>query len=341
MSLPPLRFGVVGLGEFGEVYVRTIQDLAALLNVEVVAVSSRTESRAQELATRYGIARWYTNHQDLTNDPEVDVVCVVTTEHEHFAPVMAALAAGKDVIVEKPVATSFAEATTMVETARGLGRSLLVGHLLRYETRNQVLQAQVAAGELGQLVSLHARRNRPAAVVGRYRRTHPVLETGILDLDTMLWLTGGEVVRVQAVTRTVNPGQNPDLVWAMLEFADGCVGVLETSWLAPDSGLFADDCFSLIGTKGSARLDVSRASLTAWTDNGLTYPDTGYSPLLDDGFHGAFREQLIQFIAALRREPGQEPVPLDDVLQGLKVALAIIESGATGGPVELASFSPA
>jgi len=229
MKRETLCFGVVGLGEFGEVYLNCIRSLEEMLDVKTTAVCSRSGDRARELARRFGAARWYTDVQELASDPEVDAVCVVTAEHDHFHPVMAALAAGKDVIVEKPLSTNLSEAQTMIDTARAMGRQLLVGHLLRFATMYQHLHDQVRSGDLGRPVSIHTRRNRPASIVARYRRTHPLLETGILDIDVMLWLTRARVERVTAVTRTIFPGPNPDLVWGILEFAGGCVGVLETS----------------------------------------------------------------------------------------------------------------
>lgn len=275
-----LRFGVVGLGEFGEIYLNCIRSLQDIADIKTTAVCSRARDRAGELAQRFGVTRWYTDPQELVNDPDVDVICVVTAEHDHFHPVSAALSAGKDVIVEKPLSTNLSEARTMIDMAHGSKRQLLVGHLLRFETMYRRVHEQVRSGDLGRPVSMHTRRNRPASSVSRYRRTHPILETGILDIDVMLWLTRSQVERVTSVTRTIFPGPNPDLVWGILEFADGCVGVLETSWLGPaHPGMFADDSINVIGTQGTARIDLSRAPLSAWNGSGLTAatPDTGRS----------------------------------------------------------------
>lgn len=341
MKRAPLRFGVVGLGEFGEVYLRCIRSLGALLDVTTTAVCSRSPARAEAVARRFEAARWYTDAQDLARDADVDVVCVVTAEHDHFQPVMAALAAGKHVIVEKPLSTDPAEARTMIEAARTTGRQLLVGHLLRFATMYQRLHDQVRLGELGRPVSLHTRRNRPASLVARYRRTHPILETGILDIDIMLWLAQSRVERVTAVTRTIFPGSHPDLVWGLLEFADGCVGVLETSWLGPSQGgMFTDDSLSVIGTQGTARLDLSRAPLASWTEAGFVVPDTSYSPVIDGEVGGAFREQMMAFIAAVRSGSSASCVPLDDVMHGLIVASALITASEEGKAVAINALHP-
>lgn len=336
MKRETLRFGVVGLGEFGEVYLNCIRSLEEMLDVKTTAVCSHSYDRAREMARHFGVARWYMDVQELASDPEVDAVCVVTAEHDHFHPVMAALAAGKDVIVEKPLSTNLSEAQTMIDTARATGRQLLVGHLLRFTTMHQHLHDQVRSGDLGRPVSIHTRRNRPASIVARYRRTHPILETGILDIDVMLWLTQARAERVTAVTRTIFPGPNPDLVWGILEFAGGCVGVLETSWLGPShSGVLADDSISVIGTQGTARIDLSRAPLSSWNEAGFAVPDTMYSPVTGGEVGGAFRAQMMAFISALRSGRSAPLVPLDDVVHGLIIALALITSSEEGKAVEI------
>jgi predicted dehydrogenase len=333
-----LSFGVAGLGEFGDVYLACLQSLESTLDIRVSAVCSHSADRATQVAHRFGVAHWYTDARELANDPEVDVVCVVTAERDHFSPVMAALSAGKDVIVEKPLSTDLSETRAMIDAARASGRKLLTGHLLRFETMYRRLHEQVTAGALGRPVSIHTRRNRPGELVARYRRTHPVLETGILDIDIMLWLTQARVKRVTAVTRTIVEGANPDLVWGILEFTDGCVGVLETNWLGPSSGIFTDDSISVIGTAGTARLDLSRAPLSLWNASGFMVPDTMYSPILGNEVLGAFREQIMTFVSTLRQGYGADLVPLDEVLHGMTIALALIRSSEEGKAVEIDAY---
>lgn len=337
MAIKELRFGVVGLGAFGELYVTSLTSLGPALGVRVTAVCSASAERAREVASRSEAVRWYTEAAALAAGPEVDVVCVVTAEADHRGPVLAALAAGKDVIVEKPLATTLADADEMIDAAHRAGRQLLVGHLLRFEAMYANLANQAHAGELGDIVSLQARRNRPAALVGRYRRTHPVLETGILDLDVMLWLTRSRVVRVWAATRTVRPGPTPDLVWAMLEFESGAIGVIETSWLGPAAGIVTDDALSVIGTAGSARLDLGQAPLTIRTDDRVLVPDSFYSPVIKGEVAGAFERQILAFVRQLRRPRPDELVPLAEVRHGLEVALAVIKSSEEGRAIAIAT----
>jgi predicted dehydrogenase len=331
MGRETLRFGVIGLGEFGVVYLASLAELRDVLDLQTVAVCSRSAARARELAARYDVPRWYDDPSEFARDAEIDVVCVVTAEADHTVPARAALETGKHVIVEKPLATNLDEADVLIATAARAGRQLLVGHLLRFAPLYRGIAARVHAGQLGEIASLHTRRNRPGRAVARYRRTHPVLETGILDIDVMLWLTRSRVIRVSAVTRTINPGPTPDLVWGILEFASGAVGVLETSWLAPvEGGVFTDDALSVVGTRGTARIDLSRAPAATWSASGYEVLDPFYSPAIGAEVAGAFRDQMISFITSIRAGCPNEQVPLADVRHGLAVALALVRAGEEG-----------
>lgn len=331
MVQEPLRFAVVGLGAFGETYLECLRGLRDIASIETTAICSQSSERARTLATQYGVPHWYTDVEDLARDPHVDVVCVVTAEQFHYRPTLAALSAGKDVIVEKPLATSLAHADEMILTSRQTKRRLLVGQLLRFEVSYRSLAAQLHGGELGALVSLQSRRNRPAESVKRYRRTHPIFETGILDIDVMIWLAKSRVHRVRAFSRTVNPGPTPDLMWGVMEFESGAIGCVETSWLAPDAGgLFVDDALSVIGTQGTARIDLSRGPLSVWNQRGHRQPDLFYEPRLDGAVGGALREQLMYFVRCIREGRESTYVPLADVRHGVAVAEELVRSAEEG-----------
>ncbi len=334
---PPLRFAIIGLGAFGEAYLACLHGLRAAAGVEIAAVCSRTASRAESLARQYDAARWYTDAEAVARDPDVEVVCVVTAEDDHRRPAVLALQAGKDVIVEKPLATRLEDADAILAAAAQSGRRLLVGHLLRSSPLYAALAARVHAGELGEIVSLHARRNRPARPMIPYRRTHPVLETGIHDLDIMLWLTGSRVRRVRAYARTVHAGPTPDVVWGMLEFESGALGCLETIWVLPEAGgVYADDALSVTGRRGTARLDLTRAPLDVWTERGRSIPDLFYETRIGGTVAGALREQLLYFIACVRERRPPDRVPLAEARHGLVAALALIRSAEEDREVTLA-----
>ena len=101
----PVRFGVVGLGRFGEMH---CDALAGMPQAELFALCTRTESRLLEFAARYNVSRAYTDYREMFADPDLEAVSVVTMWDQHTAPAVAALQAGKHIFIEKPMASTIA-----------------------------------------------------------------------------------------------------------------------------------------------------------------------------------------------------------------------------------------
>src|SRR5207302_1450884 len=98
-----IGYGVIGLGFFGEKHAEVV---ASLPNVELRAVCTRRDDRRREIARRLGVPRSYADYHELPADPDVEAVSVVTHVADHVAPTVAALRAGKHVLLEKPMARS-------------------------------------------------------------------------------------------------------------------------------------------------------------------------------------------------------------------------------------------
>src|SRR5262245_48579424 len=98
-----VRYGVIGLGWFGE---KHCEALTGLPDTELYALCTRRPERLQEVAGRFGVSRTYTDYHQLLADPGVDAVSVVTMWDQHTEPTLAALSAGKHVFVEKPLAAT-------------------------------------------------------------------------------------------------------------------------------------------------------------------------------------------------------------------------------------------
>ncbi len=210
-----VKIGIVGVGAFGESHLIAYRSLPY---VQVTAICDTNAERARDIAIRYNIPRWYADYAEMLRRSEMDAVSVTTPEDAHLAPTVAALQAGKHVLVEKPIATRVSDAEQMLAAARSAGRFLVPGHILRFETRYALVKEQLAAGELGQLVSISARRNRSKSLAATYLRAPGVLVSSIHDLDLILWYACDRVKRVRAIQRNVGGYANPDATWAFIEF---------------------------------------------------------------------------------------------------------------------------
>lgn len=327
------RFAVIGAGDFGA---RHLDVLAGLDGAETVAIVSRTESRARELADRYGVPHVFPGVAEMLAAVELDAVHVVTDDNRHFAPTVAALEAGLDVFVEKPLSHDLEEARQLVALAQRLGRRLMVGHLLRFDTRCAAIKGSIDRGELGQVVSVYGRRNQTVSMRARFTKANRLYTTGIHDIDLILWYFGNRrPVEVYMRTRDVG-GLGDDLFWGMITMDDGSVGVVETAWLLPDSTPWRGHVVGeVIGTKGTALLEVPGNGLGFWLEDRVTTPDTSYWPQVYGATVGALRDEIAYFVRCVTHDLPVEVPTHDEVLASLEVAAALIRSAAEGRPIRL------
>ncbi len=326
-----LRVGVLGLGAFGESHLRAWRGLP---NVDIAAVASRTPARAEAIAAQYGVPRWYGSHTELIADPGIDAISVTTAEHEHLTPVIAALEAGKHVLVEKPIATTLDDAAAMLAAASRSQGILMPGHVLRFAPAYAGLKEAVTSGRLGPLVAMSARRNRPVSLIQTHGRVHPALITAIHDIDIMLWLAGCDVTSVRAIDRIADRDDGAHGLWGLMQFDNGTVATIETSWLIPDSaGVGTDDAFRVTGLAGGAEVQFDVPALRVWEPEGPRVPDVSYEPVVRGEAVGALRDELAHFAAcALAGTPSPVVGPADGA-RALAVVLALIESAASGRDV--------
>jgi UDP-N-acetylglucosamine 3-dehydrogenase len=202
-----------------------------------------------------------------------------------------------------------------------------------------MLRDEVARGELGRVVSMHARRNRLKTLLPRYGRTHPAIENSIHDIDLMLWYTGARVERVRGYGRKAVAERHHDTFWGVLEFDNGAIGVVETIWLLPKAaGIILDDSFQLVGDKGIGNVRLEPGGLTFWRDNGAETPDFSYDPRVGGAAKGALRDELAYFCDCVLDSRAPEVITAVEAKRAVRVALALIESAAAGRDVTIGEW---
>lgn len=323
-TMKEIRIGMIGCGLFGESHLFAYK---AIPGAKVTAVYDPVRERAEQLARAFDVSQVATSLGELCHAEAVDAVDVVAPEELHLEPVMAALAAGKDVFVEKPLATDLDHCEQMIRAAAGSGRILIPGHILRFETKCALLKQEVDSGRLGKIVSMHARRNRPSFLLDRYGRTHPAFENCIHDIDLMLWYLGKRVRRVRGFGRRATGRKHPDAFWGVLEFEGDALGVVETIWLLPrQAGVLLDDSFQIVGDRGVGNLSLFPGSLTFWREDGFETPDSGYDPRLRGTAVGALRDELMYFCDCVREGRRPEIITAREAKNAVRVCRALVES---------------
>lgn len=329
-----ISYGVIGLGFFGEYHA---QVAAALPNVDLRALASRQDKRRKQLMQRFGVAEGYRDYHDLLADPQIEAVSVVTHVDDHAAPVIAALKAGKHVLVEKPMARTLADCDKMIAAAKKYDRILMVGHICRFNPRYAATRAAVHGGELGKVVSLYARRNIPAARSrGVLEKIGPLLGDGIHDTDLMLWMTGAKVESVYALTHSERHLRFPDIGWAMYRFDNGAIGVIENVWFLPEGTPFRiHEQMELIGTAGSAYIHGGDMNVVIQGPKGIDSPDTLYWPSMHGSPVGALRTEIEHFVQCVTAGKPSTVVTPQEARAAVEVLSAAEKSAATGKVVRL------
>lgn len=299
-----VKYGVIGLGFFGKKHVEV---LSALPQVELTAVCTRREGRLQEVAHKYGVPRTYTDYQHLLNDKDIEAVSIVTHVNDHLQPTLAALAAGKHVFLEKPMAATTEECTRLIQALEGYTGAFMVGHICRFDPAYALAKRHIDEGKIGKILSIYARRNIPAAVSQSVLASiSPFMGDGVHDVDIMLWYTGSVVESVYAQAIDVRGLAHPDIGWSMYRFVGGAVGVTENNWCLPPGTPFELDArMEVVGDKGAIYINSPGQPLAINTADGWRYPDTVYWPRMETGRTGALKEELTYFAGCILK--GEKP----------------------------------
>ena len=313
------RIGIamVGCGQIAEAHLKAV---ASVAGARLVFAVDADADRARSASERYDAPRWSVDYDEALADPAVDavVLCLPHDLHKSFS--VRAAAAGKHILVEKPMALSEAEAQDMVAAADRAGVRLSVGQSTRYGAAHQKAKALLSEGCIGRAVNvLHQRtfwieqlstdwRRVASACGGLYL---PLF--GSHDVDAMLWLLNDAPSRVWGAIRSASPVSDGDSDGFIgLEFADGKVGSIAFATRcrqARTETVFAGTEGTLVLTPREVRLNGEPVPLPA-SENSFTV-------------------QMRRFVAALLS--GEEaPAPGREVVRVVRTLDLVREASAQG-----------
>jgi predicted dehydrogenase len=241
----PVRVGVVGLGYWGPNLAR---NLAAIAGCELTWLCDASEPARARLSGTYPGARTSADVQDLLEDPELDAVVLATPVPTHSELAIRVARAGKHCFVEKPLATTAAEAQLAVDAAARAGTTLMVGHLLEYHPAVHRLRELLDRDELGELYYVYGNRLN----LGKLRADENALwSLGAHDVSVVLALIGEEPVECLAHGSSFVRDGIEDVVFCYLRFDSGAVAHLHLSWLDPHK----ERRLTVVGSKRMATFD--------------------------------------------------------------------------------------
>ncbi|MEV0440569.1 Gfo/Idh/MocA family oxidoreductase [Streptomyces spectabilis] len=333
--MPPLPIGLLGAGGIARAHLPGWLDLGATVVVHTQDGSG--EKLAAEYAGRgHPVTAVPTLDALLEHCRAVDV-CTPTPTHEEL--VLAAVAAGRHVVCEKPLALTAADAARMAAAAVAAGVRLHPAHVVRYFPAYAALRAAVVRGDLGRLAVLRltraAARPQWAPWFGDPAQSGGVLmDLMVHDIDIARWIAG-DVVRVYARTRGAElaTGTPAEVVTAtaVLTHASGAISHVNGLWGLPDQPFRTT--FRVAGSDGLLHHDSAAAPGFRITAQGVRAPNEGIpsTPMTESPYLTQLRE-----FAASWDDPGLVPrVGADDGVAAVRVARAAIESSRTGRAVDL------
>lgn len=337
-----LRVAVVGAGILGQRHARVFHELE---NTRLVAVADHSIEKARAAAEPAG-APAFTDIAAMLAQVDCDAVAVATPDHLHREPVIAALRAGRHVLVEKPLATSLDDAHAMIAGADERGLVLQVNYSQRYVSEYAWLKQQIDAGVIGRpALAITSKQDTimvPTRMIPWAGSTSPIFFMSSHDIDLVTWFLDTRALSVQAHERRgileAMGVPTHDGVDALIQLENDVTLNLHSSWVLPESyPTVTVDRLSVIGDAGMLHFESRGRSVECYSQQGgqsVTFAGPQTANEVEGRIRGAFRRSLESFVTATAT--GQEPATsARRTLHVLEIQAAILESARQAGGVRL------
>lgn len=341
MTTRPIRWGIVGAGDIADRIMAPAMRAAA--GAELVAVMRRDRAAAEAFAQRHGALRAFDRVDDLLADPDVEAVYVASPNDAHLPNTLAAVAAGRDVLCEKPLARTVPEVDEMIRASEAAGIRLATCFYQRYNARHQQIRRILADGQIGRVTAVRINfSSRFVETPGAWRQDRATAgggsftDMGVHAVDLLGFLFG-QVHEVSAFVATLAAAYDAeDTASALLRLDGGIQAVVTTHWSTADAADSRSSVIEIGGTDGTivswplhdkfsrgTLLVVARAGDRTIVESTVPVPDRStHVALLDD-------------FAAARNAGRPFPISPEAGLTAQRVLEAVATSARTGQHVRL------
>ena len=330
-----LRIGIVGAGAISQL--AHLPALEKMRGVDVVAICDNDRNKARALADRFGVPDALTDIEDLLELDDLQAVVIATPNHLHEPHVLSALAAGVDVLCERPVALTSRGVERILSAASRYGRKILVGNNHRFRTDVQALARFISGGELGKVTGMRAGayQFRLPGEGWRLRRAESgggaFLEHGAPLLDLALWIA--DAPEVERVSASMERGRGASAVEESMQVSLTCASGMVTIIDVVNAYVGQEErwWFEVLATRGSGRLAPLRV-VKELNGRATDVSPTGAAGR-ESAFLQSYRAELAHFLAVVQETVEYEP-PADQVRLH-KVIEAIYRSAEEGKEIRL------
>ena len=319
------RVAVIGLGSVAQLV--HLPNLVKIKNAEITAVVEVNKNRLHSVADKYGIKKRFKDYTELLSDDETEAVILATPTHLHKEIAIACLSAGKDVLVEKPLARNSKEGQEIIECAKKNNRKLMVGMNLRYRPDSMLIRSLIDAGEIGKPFYIKCGWIRKQSSSEKWftKREEAgggvILDLGINLVDLALWLADyPKVISISTKNYFHNSRNLEDTSLSFIRCENLTIS-LEASWsMAEEKDIFYTNVYGTKGSIGANPFKLIKVMADEHMDLGSTFVE---SPT--EAFKKSYLNELKSFIGAIR---GLNPVfsSGEEALQLLQIAEAMYKS---------------
>ena len=314
------KIALIGSGNWGGNYVK---NLCGLVGDENVIVCDVNKKKLRVISTNYPKVLVTENFEEILDENNIYAAVIATPSDLHYKLGMAILKAGKNVLIEKPIAYSSEQALEMQEYASNENLILMSGHLMLYHPGVVEMSKMVNSGELGEIYYIHSQRKN----LGGFRKTENVLwDLGPHDISIILELIDELPVKVsaQGATYIQKDLDYQDVVHLQLQFDSGKIATIHLSWLDP----LKERNVTIVGSKKMMVFnDMLLNDKLKLYDKGVE--NTGDSPMLRHGETTSIQishaeplsEMLIHFLDSIKNKN----TPKSDGLSAAKV-VSVLEA---------------
>jgi len=320
------RVAVIGLGSVAQLV--HLPNLLKIKNAEITAVAEINRSRLHSVADKFNVPKRYTDYSELLKNNDTDAVIISTPTHLHKKIAIDCLNAGKDVLVEKPLARNSSEGQEVIDCANKNNRKLMVGMNLRYRPDSMLIRSLIDAGEIGEPFYIKCGWIRKQSSSEKWfsKREEAgggvILDLGINLVDLALWLA--DYPKAVSVSTKNYHHQSRNLEDTSVSFIRCEKSILiniEASWtLAEEKDNFFSNIYGTKGSVGANPFKLIKVLEEEQIDLGSTILETPA-----EAFKKSYLNELKSFIGSIR---GLNPVfsSGEEALQLLKIAEAMYKS---------------